>query len=179
MSDPNFEAGSYAAAGVNPDVGLSIARMMAHITYLSEDALTEKFGRQVDPNRLQPGFGIDFTVESYLAHQGQVFLERFDALSYLYLTRVMDYFDPFADPEALDAVRSTPVNWLVLSFATDWRFGTNHSRRIVRTLEHAGQPVTFREIPSNYGHDSFLLVIEPYHSTLVAYFDRALSEVSR
>jgi homoserine O-acetyltransferase len=179
MSDPNFEAGSYAAAGVNPDVGLSIARMMAHITYLSEDALTEKFGRQVDPNRLQPGFGIDFTVESYLAHQGQVFLERFDALSYLYLTRVMDYFDPFADPKALDAVRSTPVNWLVLSFATDWRFGTNHSRRIVRTLEHAGQPVTFREIPSNYGHDSFLLVIEPYHATLVAYFDRALSEVSR
>ncbi len=179
MSDPNFEAGSYAAAGVNPDVGLSIARMMAHITYLSEDALTEKFGRQVDPNRLQPGFGIDFTVESYLAHQGQVFLERFDALSYLYLTRVMDYFDPFADPKALDAVRSTPVNWLVLSFATDWRFGTNHSRRIVRTLEHAGQPVTFREIPSNYGHDSFLLVIEPYHDTLVAYFDRALSEVSR
>ena len=179
MSDPNFESGSYAAAGVNPDVGLSIARMMAHITYLSEDALTEKFGRQVDPNRLQPGFGIDFTVESYLAHQGQVFLERFDALSYLYLTRVMDYFDPFADPLALEAVRSTPVNWLVLSFATDWRFGTNHSRRIVRTLEHAGQPVTFREIPSNYGHDSFLLVIEPYHDTLVAYFDRALSEVSR
>ncbi len=108
MSDPNFEAGSYAAAGVNPDVGLSIARMMAHITYLSEDALTEKFGRQVDPNRLQPGFGIDFTVESYLAHQGQVFLERFDALSYLYLTRVMDYFDPFADPKALDAVTVHP-----------------------------------------------------------------------
>jgi homoserine O-acetyltransferase len=179
MSDPNFEAGSYAAVGVNPDVGLSIARMMAHITYLSEDALTEKFGREVDPNRLQPGFGIDFTVESYLAHQGQVFLERFDALSYLYLTRVMDYFDPFADPKALDAVRSTPVNWLVLSFATDWRFGTNHSRRIVRTLEHAGQPVSFREIPSSYGHDSFLLAIEPYHATLVAYFDRALSEVSR
>jgi homoserine O-acetyltransferase/O-succinyltransferase len=179
MSDPHFEAGSYAAAGVNPDVGLSIARMMAHITYLSEDALTEKFGRQVDPNRLQPGFGIDFTVESYLAHQGQVFLERFDALSYLYLTRVMDYFDPFADPKALDAVKLNPVNWLVLSFATDWRFGTNHSRRIVRTLEHAGQPVTFREIPSNYGHDSFLLAVEPYHATLVAFFDRALSEVSR
>ena len=179
MSDPNFAAGGYAAAGVNPDVGLSIARMMAHITYLSEDALTEKFGREVDPNRLQPGFGIDFTVESYLNHQGQVFLERFDALSYLYLTRVMDYFDPFADPKALDAVTSNPVNWLVLSFASDWRFGTDHSRRIVRTLEHAGQPVTFREIPSTYGHDSFLLAVPPYHATLVAYFDRALSEVSR
>jgi homoserine O-acetyltransferase len=179
MSDPNFAAGGYAAAGVNPDVGLSIARMMAHITYLSEDALTEKFGREVDPNRVQPGFGIDFTVESYLNHQGQVFLERFDALSYLYLTRVMDYFDPFADPKALDAARSTPVNWLVLSFASDWRFGTLHSRRIVRTLEHAGQPVSFREIPSTYGHDSFLLPVPPYHATLVAYFDRALAEVSR
>ncbi|HEY3337870.1 MAG TPA: homoserine O-acetyltransferase [Propionicimonas sp.] len=179
MSDPNFAAGGYAAAGVNPDVGLSIARMMAHITYLSEDALTEKFGREVDPNRVQPGFGIDFTVESYLNHQGQVFLERFDALSYLYLTRVMDYFDPFADPKAMDAVRFNPVNWLVLSFASDWRFGTDHSRRIVRTLEHAGQPVTFREIPSTYGHDSFLLTVAPYHATLVAYFDRALSEVSR
>ena len=178
MSDPHFAAGGYAAAGVNPDVGLSIARMMAHITYLSEDALTEKFGRQVDPNRLQPGFGIDFTVESYLAHQGQVFLERFDALSYLYLTRVMDYFDPFADPESLDAVRVVPVNWLVLSFASDWRFGTDHSRRIVRTLERAGQPVSFREIPSTYGHDSFLLAVEPYHATLVAYVDRALAQAT-
>ncbi len=179
MTDPNFAAGSYAAAGVNPDIGLSIARMMAHITYLSEDALTEKFGRQVDPNRLQPGFGIDFAVESYLAHQGQVFLERFDALSYLYLTRVMDYFDPFADPKSLDAVRFNPVNWLVLSFASDWRFGTDHSRRIVRRLERAGQPVSFREIPSTYGHDSFLLAVEPYHATLTAFLDRALAGVRR
>ncbi|MGV8907516.1 MAG: homoserine O-acetyltransferase MetX [Propionicimonas sp.] len=173
MTDPNFADGGYAAAGVHPDAGLSIARMMAHITYLSEDALTEKFGREVDPNRLQPGFGIDFAVESYLDHQGQAFLERFDALSYLYLTRVMDYFDPFADPRALDAVRLAPVHWLVLSFASDWRFGTDHSRRIVRTLEQAGQPVTFREIPSTYGHDSFLLVIESYHATLRAFFDHA------
>lgn len=177
MTDPNFAGGGYAAAGVNPDIGLSIARMMAHITYLSEDALTEKFGRQVDPNRLQPGFGIDFAVESYLDHQGQAFLERFDALSYLYLTRVMDYFDPFADPRALDLVRVSPVNWLVLSFASDWRFGTDHSRRIVRTLERAGQPVSFREIPSNWGHDSFLLAIEPYHATLHAFFDRAIEGV--
>jgi homoserine O-acetyltransferase len=178
MTDPHFAGGTYAAAGVNPDTGLSIARMMAHITYLSEDALTEKFGRQPHPERQQPGFGIDFAVESYLDHQGQAFLERFDALSYLYLTRVMDYFDPFAEPDALAAVRARPVNWLVLSFATDWRFGTGHSRRIVRTLERAGQPVTFREIPSSWGHDSFLLPVEPYHATLRAYLDRALREVS-
>ncbi len=177
MTDGNFADGDYAAAGVNPDTGLAIARMMAHITYLSEDALTEKFGRQPHPAREHPGFGIDFAVESYLDHQGQVFLERFDALSYLYLTRVMDYFDPFADPDALAAVTTNPVKWLVLSFATDWRFGTDHSRRIVRKLERAGQPVTFREIPSTWGHDSFLLPVEPYHATLRAYFDRALSEV--
>lgn len=179
MTDPHFADGSYATQGVNPDTGLAIARMMAHITYMSEDALTEKFGRQPHPNRREPGFGIDFAVESYLAHQGQSFLERFDALSYLYLTRVMDYFDPFADPDALDRVIAEPVNWLVLSFATDWRFGTDHSRRIVRRLERAGQPVTFREIPSTWGHDSFLLPVEPYHATLRAYFDRALAEARR
>lgn len=179
MADPHFVDGAYAAAGVNPDTGLSIARMMAHITYLSEDALTEKFGRQPHPDAHEPGFGIDFAVESYLDHQGQAFLERFDALSYLYLTRVMDYFDPFADPEALARVSDRAVKWLVLSFATDWRFGTDHSRRIVRTLERAGQPVTFREIPSTWGHDSFLLAVEPYHATLRAYLDRALKEVRR
>ncbi len=178
MTDPNFVDGAYAEAGVNPDTGLSIARMMAHITYLSEGALTEKFGRAPHPERHEPGFGIDFAVESYLDHQGQAFLERFDALSYLYLTRVMDYFDPFAEHDALDAVRQCPVKWLVLSFETDWRFGTDHSRRIVRALEHAGQPVTFREIPSTWGHDSFLLAVEPYHATLRAFLDRALEEVS-
>ncbi len=176
MTDQNFAGGAYASEGVNPDTGLAIARMMAHITYLSEDALTEKFGRQPHPDRHEPGFGIDFAVESYLDHQGQVFLERFDALSYLYLTRVMDYFDPFADPNALDAVTASPVNWLVLSFASDWRFGTDHSRRIVRKLEHAGQPVTFREIPSTWGHDSFLLEVDSYHATLRAYLDRALGD---
>ena len=102
MTDQNFAEGRYAETGSNPDVGLSIARMMAHITYVSEEALDSKFGREPNPSNKAPGFGVDFAIESYLDHQGQVFLERFDALSYLYLTRVMDYFDPFADPAALD-----------------------------------------------------------------------------
>jgi len=174
MSDPHFEGGQYAAKGTSPDTGLAIARMMAHITYLSEDALSEKFGREPQSDHSEPGFGIDFAVESYLAHQGRVFLERFDALSYLYLTRVMDYFDPFSQEGALDAVRRRPVRWLALSFDSDWRFGTDHSRRIVRRLEHAGQPVSFREISSPWGHDSFLLPVDDYHDTLRAYFDRAL-----
>lgn len=179
MTDRFFKDGRYAEDGVSPATGLAIARMMAHITYLSEAALEEKFGRE--PNRRPtsvggPGFGIDFAVESYLDHQGQAFLERFDALSYLYLTRVMDYFDPFASPDALAAVAADPVKWLVMSFESDWRFGTDHSRRIVRKLEGAGQPVTFREIPSTWGHDSFLLPVERYHATVRAFLDRALEE---
>jgi len=176
MTDPRFDAGRYAEKGESPDAGLAIARMMAHITYLSEDAFSEKFGRAPQYDRSHPGFGIDFAVESYLAHQGAIFIERFDALSYLYLTRVMDYFDPFAEADATDAIAAQPVRWLVLSFDSDWRFGTDHSRRVVRRLERAAQPVSFREISSPWGHDSFLLDIEDYHNTLRAYFDRALEE---
>ncbi|MDO5533419.1 MAG: homoserine O-acetyltransferase [Propionibacteriaceae bacterium] len=174
MADRQFRNGQYAAEGTLPAVGLSIARMMAHITYLSEDAFTEKFGRAPQFETSRRGFGIDFAVESYLDHQGTTFLERFDALSYLYLTRVMDYFDPFADPHALDRIRERPVRHLVLSFDTDWRFSTDHSLRIVRRLERAGVPVSFRELTSAYGHDSFLLASPTYHATLTAYFDHAL-----
>ncbi len=176
MDDPSFHGGQYAEAGLNPDIGLSIARMMAHITYMSEDAFTEKFGRSPQGDGWRGGFGIDFAVESYLDHQAEVFLERFDALSYLYLTRVMDYFDPFAEHQLPE--RDDPVRYLVLSFDTDWRFSTAHSRRIVRHLETARYPVTFRELPSAYGHDSFLLAGERYHATLRAWFDHAL-EVGR
>ena len=176
MDDPDFNDGRYAESGLVPRLGLRTARMMAHITYLSEDAFSEKFGRTPHPERDKPGFGIDFAVESYLDHQGRVFIDRFDALSYLYLSRVMDYFDPFSRPHATDAVAAHPVKFLVLSFDTDWRFSTHHSRRIVRHLEHARQPVTFREIPASSGHDSFLLPVARYHQTLRAWFDRTLSE---
>ncbi len=172
MDDPHFRAGNYGAEGVSPDVGLSIARMMAHITYLSEDAFTEKFGRSPQGPAQTPGFGIDFAVESYLDHQAEIFLERFDALTYLFLTRVMDYFDPFSTHDL--PPRENPVKYLILSFDTDWRFSTDHSRRMVRHLEGAHYPVTFREIVSPWGHDSFLLVSAEYHDTLRAWFDRAL-----
>ena len=174
--DPHFHEGRYAAHGANPDVGLSIARMMAHITYLSEDALTAKFGRAAQDEDSARSFGIDFAVESYLDHQGQAFLERFDALSYLYLSRVMDYFDPFARPDALTHVAADPVRYLLLSFDTDWRFSTAHTLRMLHHLEGAGLPVTFRELSSPYGHDSFLLQDATYHATLRAFLDRALEE---
>ncbi|WP_203566470.1 homoserine O-acetyltransferase MetX [Aestuariimicrobium ganziense] len=169
LRDEAFHGGQFSTHGANPDVGLSIARMMAHITYLSEQAFQEKFGRTLQQGRDGRGFGIDFAVESYLDHQGEVFLTRFDALSYLYLTRVMDYFDPFSDPDALALVTQHPVRFLVASFTSDWRFATPHSRAIVRHLEQAGLPVTFRELESPWGHDSFLLQLDDYHDTVRAF----------
>jgi homoserine O-acetyltransferase/O-succinyltransferase len=175
--DPGFSGGQYVAEGTLPDRGLSIARMMAHITYLSEEAMADKFGRTPQLAQYEHGFGADFAVESYLRHQGEAFLERFDALSYLYLTRVMDYYDPFARPNATDAAAAAGVRFLLTSFTSDWRFSSLHSRRIVRHLEHARIPVTYRDIETAGGHDSFLLEIEPYHQTIRAYLDRALEEV--
>lgn len=177
MRDSGFNDGQFLTRGTTPSKGLSVARMMAHITYLSEEAFQEKFGRSAQEGELSPNFGIDFAVESYLEHQGERFLSRFDPLSYLYLTRVMDYFDPFADEKALDALIADPVRFLVVSFDTDWRFSTEHSRRIVRHLEGAGLPTSFREIHSPWGHDSFLLEVEQYHETVRAFLDRAGEEI--
>lgn len=177
MRDPEFNEGRYAENGGSPRTGLAIARMMAHITYVSEAALTEKFGRAPSGREGPRGFGVDFAIESYLDHQGSTFLERFDALSYLYLTRVMDYFDPFSEPDALALAQAAErLKFLIVSFESDWRFSTAHSRRIVRQLEHHRLPVTFREIESTWGHDSFLLEIPDYHETLRAFLDRALAE---
>ena len=178
MNDPNFADGNYYANGKGPDHGLSVARMMAHITYLSEESMRQKFGRRIQ-DREEPRFdlGVDFQVESYLQHQGKVFLDRFDANSYLYLTRVMDYFDLFADAELVRSqLAKVKTKFLVLSFDTDWRFDTSHSRGIVRTLTAHRVPVTFREISSPHGHDSFLLEVPEYHKTVAAYLDRALEE---
>jgi homoserine O-acetyltransferase len=174
MRDPDFNNGNYFESDKKPDIGLSIARMMAHITYLSDEAMTEKFGRRLQEG-VEPGlrFEVDFQVESYLAHQGQTFLDRFDAMSYLYLTRVMDYYDPFADPDAVRRVAEGGTHFLVVSFDSDWRFSTAHSREVVRTLEHAGVAVSFREIRSPWGHDSFLLAPPGYHETIAAFVDHA------
>src|SRR5690606_26303836 len=122
------------------------------------------------------GFGVDFEVESYLNYQGRTFLDRFDALSYLYLTRVMDYFDAFADPDAAARIAAARSRALVISFDTDWRFDTSHSLRVLRTLERARVPVTFREIRSAWGHDSFLLQPPGYHETVAAFLDHAHEE---
>ncbi|HWE99589.1 MAG TPA: homoserine O-acetyltransferase [Caulobacteraceae bacterium] len=160
MADPDWRGGDYAAAGVRPEKGLAVARMAAHITYLSEGALARKFGRDLQRDGLSWGFDADFQVESYLRHQGASFVDRFDANSYLYITRAMDYFDlaqgrPAGLAEAFAAARD--VRFLVVSFTSDWLYPTPESRQIVRALNIAGARTSFLEIDSDKGHDAFLL----------------------
>ena len=160
MADPEWRGGDYARQGARPQKGLAVARMAAHITYLSEQALQRKFGRELQRDGLSWGFDADFQVESYLRHQGSSFVDRFDANSYLYITRAMDYFDlaaPYGGvlAEAFRGLRSTP--FFVVSFTSDWLYPTTESRIIVRALNAAGAKASFVEIESDKGHDAFLL----------------------
>ena len=160
MADPNWRDGDYAAQGVRPEKGLAVARMAAHITYLSEAALHRKFGRELQRDGLSWGFDADFQVESYLRHQGATFVDRFDANSYLYITRAMDYFDLGAGREGGLAEafrRARDVRFCVFSFTSDWLYPTAESRAIVRALNAAGARTSFLEIESDKGHDAFLL----------------------
>ena len=169
MSDPDFLDGRYLEQGVTPWRGQKVARMMAHITYVSQQSLETRFGRE----RRDPAggwtMGADYEVEHYLQHQGDTFLDRFDALSYLYLTRLLDYFDPFADPETESRLRATRTRFQVTSFDSDWRFDTAQSRRLVAELERLEVPVQFEEIASPHGHDSFLLEPPGYHERVAAF----------
>jgi len=159
ISDPHFRDGRYTEAGQTPARGLAIARMLGHITYLSEEAMHEKFGRRLRHGReLRFDFNSQFSVETYLDHQGDKFVERFDANSYLYLTRAMDYFDLGADRGGLAAALGrTTCRFLVMSFSSDWLFPSDQSQRIVRALTRAGRTASYIDIPSPYGHDAFLL----------------------
>jgi homoserine O-acetyltransferase len=160
MADPDWKSGDYALAGVRPAKGLAVARMAAHITYLSEAALQRKFGRELaDRNALSFGFDADFQIESYLRHQGMTFVDRFDANSYLYITRAMDYFDLAADYGGVlaEAFRGTKTRFCLVSFTSDWLFPTSENKRIAHALNAAGANVSFVEIESDRGHDAFLL----------------------
>ncbi|MEO6338548.1 MAG: homoserine O-acetyltransferase [Caulobacteraceae bacterium] len=160
MADPNWLGGDYARQGLRPEKGLAVARMAAHITYLSEPALQRKFGRELQRDGLSWGFDADFQVESYLRHQGSSFVDRFDANSYLYITRAMDYFD-LADQHGGvlgEAFRgSKGMRFCVMSFTSDWLYPTAEARSIVRALNAAGARASFVEIESDKGHDAFLL----------------------
>jgi len=160
MADPNWQGGGYYDSGKTPDKGLAVARMAAHITYLSEAGLTEKFGRRLQNRDAKSfGFDADFQVESYLRHQGLSFTDRFDANSYLYITRAMDYFDLAEEHggRLADAFAGSSARFCVVSFDTDWLYPTSASRVIVQALNAAAAPVSFVELSAPFGHDSFLL----------------------
>jgi len=160
MADPNWAGGRYQELGKEPRNGLAVARMAAHITYLSEEALQRKFGRSLQGLDAKSfSFNADFQVESYLRHQGSTFVERFDANSYLYLTRAMDYFDLAADygDVLANAFRGTATRFCVVSFTSDWLYPTRESREVVQALNAVAANVSFVEIESDKGHDAFLL----------------------
>ena len=186
MADPNWRGGDYYG-GFTPDAGLAVARMAAHITYLSEEGLTEKFGRRLQdrPDGTKGtksfGFDADFQVESYLRYQGSGFTQRFDANSYLYITRAMDYFDlaeehggKLADAFAghgLTSVNGKGARFCVISFDSDWLYPTAESRHIVHALNAAGAPVSFVELSAPFGHDSFLLDVPALDRVMKGFID--------
>jgi homoserine O-acetyltransferase len=176
MADPEWRGGRYLIEGGNPRRGLAVARMGAHITYLSDAALHRKFGRRFQ-DRVNPTFSFDadFEVESYLRHQGSSFVERFDANSYLYLTRAMDYFDLAADYQGVvaNAFRGAPTRFCVISFTSDWLFPTSDSRAIVQALNASGARVSFAEIVTDKGHDAFLLDEPELFAILRGFLDGA------
>ncbi len=165
MADSNWQKGDYLNLKNSPDKGLSVARMAAHITYLSQKGLQEKFGRKLqERDDLKFSFDADFQIESYLRHQGSAFVDRFDANSYLYITRAMDYFDLTKQykENLADAFKDTNVKFFVISFTSDWLYPTSENKEIVIALNAAGADVGFIEITSDKGHDSFLLDVPDF-----------------
>jgi homoserine O-acetyltransferase len=174
MADPEWCGGTYLELGRKPERGLAVARMAAHITYLSEQALHRKFGRNLQNRKaISYGFDADFQVENYLRHQGIAFVERFDANSYLYITRACDYFDLAAEHDGVlaNAFRGTPTRFCVISFTSDWLYPTSESRDVVHALNAAAANVSFVEIETDKGHDAFLLEEPEFFATLRGFLD--------
>jgi len=166
MADPDWRDGNYHHHNTYPAKGLAVARMTAHVTYVSQTALSKKFGRDLQgKDAVSFGFDADFQVESYLHHQGRSFVERFDPNAYLYITRAMDYFDLAADHHGnlSAAFHKTPVRFCVVSFSSDWCFPTAESREIVRALNAVAANVSFAEVRTSKGHDAFLLDVPRFH----------------
>ena len=176
MADPDWCGGDYMNQGRWPTRGLAVARMTAHITYMSEIALQAKFGRRLqDRETVTYGFDADFQVESYLRHQGSTFVERFNANSYLYITRATDYFD-LAESHGGSEIalfQDTPIRFCVISFTSDWLYPTSESRKIVHALNAVAANVSFAEIETSFGHDSFLLNVPEFHRVFRGFLDGA------
>lgn len=178
VTDPDFHDGRYYEKGVVPRRGLMLARMLGHITYLSDDAMRAKFGRDLRAGRVNYGFDVEFQVESYLRYQGESFVTRFDANTYLLMTKALDYFDPAhtTGDNLAAAFAPATARFLVISFTSDWRFAPSRSREIVDALVEAGKDVAYAEIASDLGHDDFLLTLPHYVNTMAAYMSRVATE---
>ena len=178
-SDPEFHEGEYRRHGATPELGVMLARMIGHITYLSDDGMRQKFGRQIKSGDIEIGRDVEFQVESYLHHQGRSFSKRFDANSYVLMTKALDYFDPARefDDDLAAAVSKASCNFCVISFTSDWRFSVARSKEIVDALVAARRNVASAIIDSEHGHDSFLLPIPRYFDVLGGYLGRVASEV--
>lgn len=185
ITDPEFHGGDYYAHNTVPRHGLSVARMIGHITYLSDDDMAEKFGRtQREPaanGAYHYGYGVEFEVESYLRYQGEKFSKYFDANTYLLITRALDYFDPAkrTGGDFARAIAPALADFLLVSFTTDWRFPPERSREIVQALLKNGQSATYAEIDAPHGHDAFLLDDARYHSLMRAYFLRIAATLAQ
>ena len=182
MADPNWINGDYQKENKNPSNGLSVARMAAHITYLSKKGLENKFGRKLqERDDLKFGFDADFQIESYLRYQGSVFVDRFDANSYLYITRAMDYFDlPRKFEGSLSkAFNNTKTKFFIISFTSDWLYPTQENKEIVIALNSIGVDVGFAEIESDKGHDSFLLDVPDFLNVLKNFVDKSYEELTK
>ena len=179
LTDPDFHGGDYYAHGVVPRNGLRVARMVGHITYLSDDDMAEKFGRELRSGEYQFGYGIDFEIESYLRYQGDKFSEYFDANTYLLITKALDYFDPAAafGGNLTEALAVARAQFLLVSFSTDWRFAPARSREIVQALVNNRRHVTYAEIDAPHGHDAFLLEDARYMAAVRAYYNRVWHEL--
>ncbi|MBX3615761.1 homoserine O-succinyltransferase MetX [Nitrosomonas sp.] len=173
MTDQEFYGGNFYAHDTLPRRGLRLARMLGHITYLSDDSMAAKFGRSLRKGELSFGFDIEFEIESYLRYQGDKFADMFDANSYLLMTKALDYFDPAAayNGDLSAAFRVATANFLVVSFTSDWRFSPERSREIVKALLDNEINVSYAEITASHGHDSFLMETPCYHQLVRAYMD--------
>ena len=181
MSDPEYKSGNYRSTDTNPDQGLGLARMIGHVTYLSHDGMGQKFGRELKFGDMSRARDVEFQVESYLRYQGQSFSRRFDANTYLLMTRALDFFDPAArfDDDLVAALRQATASFLVLSFTTDWRFAPARSKEIVDALIAARKNVVSAVIESEHGHDSFLLPLTRYIEVFRTYMNRLADESER
>jgi len=180
MADSNWKSGNYEIEKNLPIKGLSVARMAAHITYLSKKGLQEKFGRKLqERDNLKFGFDADFQIESYLRYQGSIFVDRFDANSYLYITRAMDYFDLTKQFKGnlSNAFKESKAKFLIISFSSDWLYPTSESREILIALNAIGADVGFVEIDSDKGHDSFLLEVPDFLNTIKNFLDNSYRKI--